>query len=122
MAAAARRMTDSHVGVLPVVAQNIVVGIVTDRDLLTRTVGCGRDPTHQTVASVMTEDVITCRPGDEIAEALRMLRVHGRRRLPVVEAGRLVGIVTLSDLADSPVDERRIVETLSEAAGSRSSS
>jgi CBS domain-containing protein len=85
-----------------------VCGIVTDRDIVVRGIADGRDPRSTTVGDVCSRDLTTVAPDDQIAAAVRLLRDKAIRRLPVVEAGRAVGILSIGDVAieqerDSPL-------------------
>ena len=94
---AARLMGDRGVGALLVTSGGKVVGIVTDRDIAVRGVGAG-GPLPATVGDVMTEHPVTVEGSADVFEAYRALRAAGVRRLPVLEAGELGGIVTVDDL------------------------
>lgn len=88
------------IGVVPVVDDDRhVVGILTDRDLCLGVVTRNQRPSEIQAAEIMTRKVYTCRPGDDVRSALRSMREHGVRRLPVVdETGRLAGIVSVDDI------------------------
>lgn len=97
---AARLLSRGNVGALPVVDEHeAVVGMVTDRDLVVRCIALGQNPTETLISSVMTLGPLTARPKEDaqmLADKMGKLQV---RRVPVVEQGRLRGIVSLSDLA-----------------------
>lgn len=96
---AARIMFDLNCGAVPVVSGQRVVGIVTDRDIVLRAVAKGMD-VHQTKCrDCMTADVVTAAPDMDAHEAADLMASRQIRRLPVVEDGRLVGIVALGDMA-----------------------
>ena len=78
---------------------NEVCGIVTDRDIVVRTVAETQDPTITTLADICSHRLLTVTPTDSVEEAVRLMRTHAIRRLPVVEGGQAVGIVSLGDLA-----------------------
>jgi CBS domain-containing protein len=78
---------------------NVLVGIVTDRDIAIRAVAAGDDPSTTTVKSIMTENVESVSPSDTIEEAKALMRDANVRRLPVVEGGKLVGVLSLGDLS-----------------------
>jgi CBS domain-containing protein len=82
-----------------VMEEGQVGGIVTDRDIVVRGVADGRDPESATVSEVCTSGVETIEPEASVDDALRLMREHDIRRLPVVKNGRPVGIVSLGDLA-----------------------
>jgi CBS domain-containing protein len=74
-------------------------GILTDRDIVVRAIAEGRDPGSTTVGEVCSSDLTTLTPDQSIDDAVRLMREHDVRRLPVVQDGRPVGIVSLGDLA-----------------------
>lgn len=75
-----------------------VVGMVTDRDLIARVVAEGADPNPLAVSDVMTTELVTATPDQDVDEARRLLAEHGLDRLLVVEGDRLVGIISEADL------------------------
>lgn len=100
---AARLMRDNHVGCLVVVdeveGQRIVVGVLTDRDIVTAVVASGLDAAALRVDDVMTTDLITAREDDSLIELMRSMRRKGVRRIPVVGGqDELIGVVTLDDV------------------------
>ncbi|MEU2356471.1 CBS domain-containing protein [Streptomyces misionensis] len=97
LAEATRRMAEAAVGSLLVVEDGALRGIVTDRDLALRGLGEGR-PLGSRVDAVMSPRVVTLDAGDEIHAAYRAFRRTGVRRLPVLDGGRPVGVLTLDDL------------------------
>jgi CBS domain-containing protein len=97
---AARIMRQEDIGSLPVVQEDRVLGIITDRDIATRVVAEGKDPETQKVAAVATREVVTVEAEQQLAEALKLMAQHQVRRLPVVDAEhRLVGILAQADVA-----------------------
>lgn len=96
---AAAVMARSDIGSVIVVENGQNRGIVTDRDIAVRVVGEGGDPVTTTVAQVMTPFPASIAPTATVHEAVQMMREHDVRRLPVVEAGRPVGVVALADLS-----------------------
>jgi CBS domain-containing protein len=98
---AAALMADGDIGDVLVVDPDAqtMVGIVTDRDIIVRGVAASRDPSTTTVRSVLSRDLETVAPSDTMADATAHMRAANVRRLPVVENGRPVGIVSLADLA-----------------------
>jgi CBS domain-containing protein len=96
---AARVMRDNDIGDVIVVEDGQVTGIVTDRDIVVRGVAEGRDPESTAVRDVATTGLQAIEPEANVEDALRMMREHDIRRLPVVKNGRPVGIVSLGDLA-----------------------
>jgi CBS domain-containing protein len=96
---AARLMREAHIGSLPITDDEKVVGIITDRDITTRVVAEAADPTTTSVGDVYSRDLISVEPDHDLEEALELMARHQVRRLPVVENGRLVGMVAQADIA-----------------------
>ena len=96
---AARIMRDRDIGDVIVLQNGDVGGIVTDRDIAIRGVADGRDPQSTSVSEVCTTGIEAIEPSASVDDALRKMRDADIRRLPVVEGGRAVGIVSLGDLA-----------------------
>lgn len=97
---AARTLTQYNIGVLPVCSSDgKVCGLVTDRDLVTRCIASGRTAAQTTVRDVMTSQVTSVQPDMEAGVAAHLMGRCQVRRLPVVENGRLCGMVSLGDLA-----------------------
>ena len=96
---AARAMRDTQIGDVIVIEHNQVCGIVTDRDIVVRAVAELRDPATTPLADICSHGLLSVRPTDSVEEAVRLMRTHAIRRLPVVDGGRAVGIVSLGDLA-----------------------
>lgn len=93
----ARQMDEYGVGSVVVTEGGTLRGIVTDRDLAVRALAEGLDPAER-VATVMSSDVITVDVNADIQQAYRAFRNSGVRRLPVLEGGRVVGLLTVDDL------------------------
>ena len=97
---AARLMSRHNIGALPVCAEGgRLRGIVTDRDIVLRCVAQEMDPAETPVREIMTRAMVTAAPDDELACAAGRMADSQVRRVPVVENGRLVGMVALGDLA-----------------------
>ena len=100
VAVAARTLTHYNIGILPVCGgDGRLCGLVTDRDLVTRCLAAGRSPANTPVRDVMTAQVISARPDLDASMAASLMGKEQIRRLPVVENGRLCGMVSLGDLA-----------------------
>jgi CBS domain-containing protein len=97
--AAARSMRDGNIGDVVVVERGQIQGILTDRDIVVRALAEGRDPTSTTVGEICSRELTTLSPSDSVNEAVKIMRDKAIRRLPVVDGGRPVGIVSLGDLA-----------------------
>ena len=97
---AARMLEHYNIGALPVCGSDgRMCGLVTDRDIVTRCLAAGRSPGTTTVGQVMTAHVIAARPDMDASLAASMMGREQIRRLPVLENGRLCGMVSLGDLA-----------------------
>lgn len=96
---AARVMNEADIGDVIVMDGDQVSGIVTDRDIVVRAIAEGRDPQSTNVGDVCTSGIETAEPSMSVDDALRLMREHDIRRLPVTDAGRAVGIISLGDLA-----------------------
>ena len=96
---AARLMREEHIGSLPITDNERLVGMLTDRDITTRVVAEAADPKTTPVGKVYSGDLISVEPDKDLDEALQLMARHQVRRLPVVENGRLVGIVAQADIA-----------------------
>lgn len=99
-ALAARLLSRHNVGVLPVCGEDRKLrGMVTDRDIVLRCVAAEEDPAQTLVREIMTRGCATVSPQDDCRAATQLMARQQVRRLPVVEGGKLVGIVSLADLA-----------------------
>jgi CBS domain-containing protein len=99
IADAARTMREGNIGNVIVTDGGRVAGIVTDRDIVIRAIAEGREARSTTVGDVCTSDARTLAPEDSVEAAAQAMAENGIRRLPVVDHGKLVGIVSLGDLA-----------------------
>jgi CBS domain-containing protein len=99
LTAAAQVMRDSAIGDVIVTNGDSVIGIVTDRDVTVRGVAEEMDASTATLNQILTQDVVTVTQYDDAVAAADLMRTYGVRRLPVVEDGRLIGLVSLGDLA-----------------------
>jgi CBS domain-containing protein len=95
---AARAIEHNNIGAVVVQDRGKVVGIVTDRDLTIRALGRGLDPHKTTIGEVVTSGVVSLAPSDTQVDAIRLMQKRNIRRIPLVEDGRFVGMVTLDDL------------------------
>ena len=101
-ALAARLLSRHDLGVLPVCGQDgALLGIVTDRDIITRCVAAGEDASRVPVSDIMSSSPVTITPEDDVHTAARQMAVHQVRRLPVVRNGQVVGMLSLGDLAQN---------------------
>ena len=115
LAEAAKKMRDIDAGAMVVVnEQGDVAGIVTDRDIAVRAVAEGQDPNQTKVGQVLSADLVTLSPTDTVAQAVKLMRDKAVRRLPVVEGGKPIGIVSIGDLAVER-DQRSVLADISAA-------
>jgi CBS domain-containing protein len=107
----ARTMSEHKIGAIAVLDAGKLVGIFSERDVLTRIVAEGRNPEDTCVDSVMTKDIIVAAPADDINEALQKMHDCNCRHLPIVESGRLVGMISIRDLLQVDDDDNRAQAT-----------
>jgi CBS domain-containing protein len=120
---AARLMREEHIGSLPITDGEQLVGMITDRDITTRVVAESADPKVTSVGDVYSRDLVSVEPDNDLQEALQLMARHQVRRLPVVERGRLVGIVAQADIAlrENEKQTGELVEAISKPSdGERS--
>jgi len=108
---AARIMRDEDTGAIPVVENGRAIGVLTDRDIVVRAVADGGQ-LDRPVRDIATTNIVSVSPDMSTREANDLMREHQVRRLPVVEGERLVGMVSLGDLAVKESKESRSGETL----------
>src|SRR2546425_5637989 len=123
LAQAATLMRQEDCGSIPVVRDDSLVGIVTDRDIVVRGIAAGKDPRTTPVSEVMSADPITIGPDADAAEAAKVMAERQVRRLPVVEDGRLIGLIVTAQLArnEPPREVGDTVKEISEPASGRGS-
>lgn len=120
LAAAATLMWEGDCGVLPVLDEGELVGIVTDRDMFIALGTRNTRAVHVRVGAVATHPVSTCGPDDEVGSALATMKLARVRRLPVVDAeGKLLGVISINDIvlaagSDGPVRDKDVVDALRE--------
>lgn len=107
---AAVKMRDLNVGFLPVCSSDgTVLGVLTDRDIVVRAVS-EELPSSTPVTEVMTNEIVSCRPDEDIRRAEQLMRVNQKNRILIIDNdGRLAGIISMSDLAQYE-DARRVGE------------
>ena len=123
VAVAARTLTHYNIGAMPVCGSDgRLCGVVTDRDIVTRCLAAGRSPADTTVGDVMTGKVIVARPDMDAAMVAGLMGREQIRRLPVMENGKLCGMVSLGDLAtreDTAIDAGDALTEISSHVSSR---
>ncbi len=116
LAEVATYMRQEDCGSIPVVRDGRLVGIVTDRDIVVRAIAAGKDVKTTPVSDVMSADPVWIGPDDDVTDAERIMGERQIRRLPVVDDGKLEGIVVLGQIARRERDEERTGEVLKEVS------
>jgi CBS domain-containing protein len=111
----AQLMKENDFGALPVCREGHVVGVVTDRDLVTRGFVAQGDPSLLPVSEVMTRNLVLVNDDDRVERAVELMESRKVRRLPVTRDGLLVGMISITDLADH-LPERKAGELLREVS------
>lgn len=122
VAVAARTLAHYNIGILPVCGSDgRICGLVTDRDIVTRCLASGKSPAATTVRDVMTTQVVTARPDTDAGAAAKIMGKAQIRRLPVVENGKLCGMVSIADLAGNEETSFDAADALGEISSNLSS-
>jgi CBS domain-containing protein len=100
-------MAEKQVGALPVVEQGQLVGIISERDYARKVILKGRSSKDTQVAEIMTRDLVTISPQHTVGECMRIVTDKRFRHLPVMEGGRLVGIISIGDLVNWVISEQQ---------------
>lgn len=111
---AARKMRERGIGDVLVTQDSMICGLVTDRDIVIRVVAEGRDPSKAKLDEFCSHDLVFVGPDDDANRAVELMRIRAVRRIPVVENGRPIGIVTIGDMAMER-DERSALADISAA-------
>jgi CBS domain-containing protein len=117
---AAALMKQFDTGVIPIAEGDELLGLVTDRDLVLRVIAERKDPTEVRLGDILTRSPVTVSPDTKISEARDLMAEHRVRRLPVVKRDRLVGILSLGDLALADASKRAVGEALEGVSESES--
>lgn len=115
---AATRMREADIGNVVVMRQGSVCGILTDRDITVRAVADGKDPGKIKIGDICSTEPVALSADDTVDDAVRIMREKAVRRLPVVESGKPVGIVSIGDLAMER-DQGSALADISAAPGNR---
>ena len=102
----AELMSEARIGCIPVLENGRLVGVFSERDLMTRVVVEGRDPRATSVRTVMTPDVITATLDDRVERCVDKMRSCGCRHLPVVADGRVIAMISMRDLMHDEIEEQ----------------
>ena len=113
LAEAARLMRDRGIGDVIVVEGESAAGIVTDRDIVIRGIAEGVDPNTTRVGQVVSGELMSVAPDDPVERAIAVMREHAVRRVPVLEGGKPVGVLSLGDLTIER-DQRSVLADISE--------
>ena len=116
----AKLMEKNHIGCVPDWDnQNCLVGVITDRDIILRTVACDKDVKSTNASDIMTCNVCTCNENDDISDAEQKMATNQIRRIPVVDNNKVIGILTLGDLAHygEEIGEEYFCDTVDDICG-----
>lgn len=105
-------MNKKRIGCLVTVDEEGVKGILTERDMLVRVLEAGKDPKTTRVLDVMTQSIIFGYPNMQIVEATRLMFQNGIKKLPILEDNRLVGLVTLTDIARATSCDKKTIDLI----------
>ncbi|MDD3839276.1 MAG: CBS domain-containing protein [Clostridia bacterium] len=113
LTAVAQKMKDSNIGFVPVCEADRVVGVITDRDMVLRNISQGLDSSNVNVGSIMSKRVIYGTPDMEAYQAAQIMAENQIRRLPIIENDKIVGVVSIGDLAVEPIYKDEAGDALS---------
>lgn len=111
------KMKEQDVGAIPIVDQDKLVGMITDRDIVLRCIA-EKHPASSKVEEIMSDNLITISPDASSRDAVRLMAEHQIRRLPVVEGGKFIGIVSLGDFAVRELTDDQAKKALTEISES----
>ena len=110
----AKLMKNHNIGVVPVVENDEVLGVITDRDIVMCIAEFNFDLANTEAQKLMSETVYSVRPGADVSDALALMKKQQIRRLPVIEEGTLVGMLSIGDIAISSYNDEEISEAICE--------
>lgn len=108
---AAERMVERNIGAVAVVDHGALAGIFSERDIMTRVVAKGLDPNDTSVATVMTKELVCADPSENVDAALQKMHSINSRHLPVIDGGKLVGMLSIRDLLELDDAQQRAKAT-----------
>ena len=111
---AARLMNRHEIGCLIVVGQGQVMGIMTERDLLKKVVELGKNPEKTKVHDIMSKRLVVGTPRMEIPDVVRLMLQKKIKKLPIVTEGKIIGLVTLTDIARTTRIEPQMIGVIKE--------
>ncbi len=100
-------MADKHVGALPVLQGDELVGIVSERDYARKVILLGRSSADTPVWQIMSSPVTTVSPEEEVQRCMEIMTEQRIRHLPVIERGKMIGIISIGDLVKAVIDEQQ---------------
>jgi CBS domain-containing protein len=100
-------MAEKHVGALPVIRGESLVGIVSERDYARKVILLGRSSAETPVWQIMSSPVVTVTPDDSVHHCMQMVTERRVRHLPVMEKGQLIGMISIGDLVKAVIDEQQ---------------
>lgn len=103
---AAQKMAQKRIGAVPVLDGDRIVGIFSERDIMTRVVAKNLNPANTTVEHVMTKDLVLGAPEESIELVEQKMKQFNIRHLPIVSGNKLIGIISLRDLLSAELDEK----------------
>jgi CBS domain-containing protein len=109
---AVKLLNKNKIGCLVVVYKGEIVGVLTERDLLERVLEKCRNPKETGISEIMTKHVLVGKPDMELSEATRLMFESKVKKLPIMEGNRLVGIVTLTDIARATSMDKKTIELI----------
>jgi CBS domain-containing protein len=104
--AAIQQMADRHVGALPVTRNGELVGVVSERDYARKVILLGRSSAETPVWQIMSSPVVTVTPDDRVRQCMQLMTERRIRHLPVVEDGRMVGMISIGDLVRVVIEDQ----------------
>ena len=99
-------MADKHVGALPVTRNGELVGVISERDYARKVILLGRSSAETPVWQIMSSPVVTVAPQEDARECMKLMTHKRIRHLPVVENGRMVGVISIGDLVRAVIEEQ----------------